>query len=393
VGFEYDTNAEAAFLAVGANPDSAQGAVSNSGPIASIKVLIDHLNAHGGLLGAKIVPVFYGRDSTAADQATQDQAACATFTQDNHVFAAALSMFHTDALMSCLEKAGAVSFDPANFLFSDEGTFATYPHYATAGGLSLTRIATAMVEALFAQGYFSKGAKIGLATYNTPPYTRAVNQALKPALARHGLHLTGIFAADPIYNAPGVAGNSSAVSSAVLRFNTQGITHVMFLESSSSLLFIWANQAESQRYRPRYGLNSNDQLAGNAVVAPAAQFHDALGVGWLRASDLTNPPANAAGKQCEQILKGKGQPGGPVAWTLCDQLFTLAAAINAGGQLTAAATIAGLATLRNPPSATLLSPPNFANGRRDGAAWGAHLAFVDACSCWHYTSRPHPLPG
>src|SRR5713101_8186469 len=61
------------------------------------QAVIDRINASGGLLGHKLEPVFYLYQGTSsASAAQQDQAGCAAFTQDNHVFAALIQPFATD---------------------------------------------------------------------------------------------------------------------------------------------------------------------------------------------------------------------------------------------------------------------------------------------------------
>src|SRR5205814_6142712 len=46
---------------------------------------VKDINSHGGLAGRQIQPVYF-EYNTGQDPHTQDAAACAKFTQDNHVF-------------------------------------------------------------------------------------------------------------------------------------------------------------------------------------------------------------------------------------------------------------------------------------------------------------------
>src|SRR5205823_14842544 len=72
-------------------------------------VMIDWVNSHGGVVGRKLKPIYYGFDGSGAGPPTdqQDAAACQHYTQDNKVFAILVS---SPVLDECAKKAGAVEF-------------------------------------------------------------------------------------------------------------------------------------------------------------------------------------------------------------------------------------------------------------------------------------------
>src|SRR4051794_4160269 len=81
IGAAYERNAGAADSAVGAD---------NSDPgdfKADYTALIKYVNAHGGVAGHPLVPVWYEFDVASSESvSTQEQRACDTWTHDHHVF-------------------------------------------------------------------------------------------------------------------------------------------------------------------------------------------------------------------------------------------------------------------------------------------------------------------
>src|SRR4051794_8101433 len=99
--------------------------------------------------------------------------------------------------------------------------------------ISLDRVAKAMVDGLYRQGYFSPlaktdpAAKIGVVTVNDAEHNRALDRALIPALRSHGLKLTDVAPLDAAYTLQQAGNQSAEASNAVLRFRTEGIDHVI----------------------------------------------------------------------------------------------------------------------------------------------------------------------
>jgi len=99
IGLVYSTNADAVNKAAGAN------GISTGDTQADAKAVIDDINKHGGVAGRKLVPIWYAFDSTSTQPIdSQWSAACAHFTQDNHVFAA--FDMGTAVYRKCLHDAG-----------------------------------------------------------------------------------------------------------------------------------------------------------------------------------------------------------------------------------------------------------------------------------------------
>jgi hypothetical protein len=359
------------------------------------QAMVSYVNSHAGLLGKKITPVYFSINPISLAGSSVQQEMCTEFTQDNHVFAVMDLPNVSQTFISCLENAKVIAFDPAGSVQLDDTSFAQNPLYATAGALSLSRVASVEVNGLFKQGFFGSSPKIGLVGYNTPSFTRAISQSLKPALAAHGLHLTDQQLVAPVASLSDVAATQQAISDAVLRFKSEGIDHVLFFDTEGGTVSPWTQAATAQNYFPRLGLTTNELPSEQAYLGntrnpdQGKEYSTALGVGWSPVSDEANPPVNATGQLCDSIMAAAGASAAQAKlfWSTCDELLVFAAGVNAGGQLTSTDALSGLAKAKSLQSAELAGPPNYAGGRRDGVGSVRYLSFASKCQCFQYSSN------
>ena len=400
IGLPYPGNLAGLGAIFGGNLGPSGGAIpSNSQTQAFYQSIVDYVNSHGGILGHQITPVFYAINAATASGSAPDQAQCTAFTQDHHVLAVMAQTAHSNTLTSCMQAGNAITFDPAGSTPLGDPGFASYPLYAMAGGLSLTRLAAVEANGLYKDGFFGAGAKVAVVGDNGAAFTQAIDQVLKPALAKHGVSLSDEQLISSTQGAAGYGAALQAMQSAVLRFKGEGINHVIFFDNSGDTLSPWVAAETSQQYFPRLGFTSNELPGDRSYLGnkfdqnQIQQYSSALAVGWNVTADLFAPPVNATGALCNSIMEGGGASAKQAAffWGICDQLLDFAAAANAGGQLTPVAVLKGLAKAKNLPSAELVGPPSYANGRRDGAAVGKFLGFNNSCQCFQYTSGPFPL--
>jgi len=361
---------------------------------AMYQALVNYVNNHGGLLGRKITPVYYDLNALTGAAGAADQAMCTSFTQDHHVFAVMDQINTSSTLISCLQKAGVVAFDPVSSVAMDDTSFAQNPLYGTAGSLSLTRVAQVEVNGLYKQGYFGSNPKVALVGYDSAPFTRAISQALKPALAAHGLKLADQELVAPIAGLSDVAAVQQQLGSAVLRFKGEGIDHVLFFDTNGGTVNPWTQAATPQNYFPRLGLTTNEYPAQQSYIGntrnpkQVQEFSTALGVGWSPVTDVADSPANATGTLCDTVMEAGGVTAAQAHgfWSTCDELLDFAAGVNAGGGLTAADALSGLGRAGSLPSAELVAPPQYTAGRRDGAAAVRDLSYSAKCQCFQYGS-------
>jgi hypothetical protein len=190
------------------------------------------------------------------------------------------------------------------------------------------------------------------------------------------------------------------VSSAVLHMRQDGVNHVLFLENGGLPVLFFMNEAQSQGWHPRYGLNSQDgpEVLVSGGDVPSAQMDGAEGIGWLPSADLpyggstANPYLAAPGVQrCLGIMSRAGQAPTSadslaIALGTCDQLWFLVAAVDAGGQpINASSFVAGVDRLGDSFASVVTIGTELSADQHDGAAEARYYSYGQACGCWSYT--------
>ncbi|HJP66463.1 MAG TPA: ABC transporter substrate-binding protein, partial [Actinomycetota bacterium] len=248
--------------------------------------IIKDINAHGGIGGRQVVPIFYGFDATGSIPVDQEeQQACTEWTQDHKVFA--ILDGSSQILRECAKRAGAVQF--WNGGGSIPETFSEYPHYVEIGSLNMVRMGSVTVNGLAKEGYFDPGAEVGIVTWDDPSYREAVEKGFIPALKSKGISP----AAPPFFVASAQTPQdfgaiSAAAKNAVLRFSAAGIDHVLLLDGplgvcgGGCVTLTFLQAAKAQKYTPRYGFNDSNSIAAGlkAGIFPADQLPGSINVGW-----------------------------------------------------------------------------------------------------------------
>jgi len=356
---------------------------------AMAKAVMAYVNAHGGAAGRKMVPVIYDVD-VSKDKSSEYQAACSAWTEDERVYALATPVGTIgDALIGCLARKGVIV--SASGEIKDERFFQRYADYFyMPGDLNLTQILARNVDALSAAGWFGKSPKIALLRQDTLEEKNAATDGLRPALARHGLRLEDEFA---------TIGQANDYQSAVLRFQSRGITHVMFT-STSPLSFGLA--AEPQAYRPKYGMHSrNSPGALLQPTMPSSQLQGSMGMGWQPMNDVDGrrDPGKISDRQqlCLKLIKDAGQDPSVrvtavIGLWLCDSILFLDDVLDRTSDFAPAGFRAAAETLRhNQAASTFLS--SLAPGRtHDGARGFRMFAYATDCSCFRYTTPLRRFP-
>ncbi|HEU5033250.1 MAG TPA: hypothetical protein VFT62_00670 [Mycobacteriales bacterium] len=409
VGMAYSPNAAQEQEALG-------NTAATSGDIkADTEAIVHDINQHGGVAGRRLAVVFHPIDATSTQtQAQIVQAACADFTQDHHVL---IGMPLTDpTFSSCMQKAGALV---ANGSLAGMTThdFARFPNYYDVQMLATDHIALNWVDALVRNHYFTgwnttAGApgnapvKVGILAPDKSDWAWTVPHVLVPSLRQAGVHV------DPgdveIWHFPdSTTGNGQAVAqiqSAVLKFRSDGVTHVLLAEQNSSAFF--ASAAESQHYRPRYGINSASGIqvyAGSLV--PYAQLNGAVGVGWSPALDL--PAAMSAERtyagpgraRCMKVYQRAGigfdsTNATAIGLLICDLYYSVQAVLNSlppGSPINATTYLHGLEALRGGFPIAGLPSALFGPDRHYPVTRGWTLRYFPDCKCTHYVGAPFTL--
>lgn len=363
-----------------------------------IKAVVDYVNAHGGLLGRKIVPIIYEYDSTTTEQyGAVDQEICAHWTEDHHVFAAVVpSTDATHILPACLNKRGVpmMNISAGNYALKEH--FERWPLMVEPTYLSIDRAYRLLIRRLHARNYFGRGAKVGLVRFDGPHFKRVSDTIVKSELARVGIKLTDEYPIAVPQSTAEFADVGTEAQNAQLRFRSKGIDHVIIMDITGLITGQFMVSAESSGYRPRYGLTSDASPAAVADDAPA-QLHGALGVSWRIVDDaeyLRAPEKNGlAAKRCKDILRKAGQEPGDrlFAFHYCDMFFSLQASVAKGGALSAAAFLSGFNRLGANYAPATTFGTRFGPTKHDGPAFVRDIGYVDGCSCFRFQSGNLPV--
>lgn len=390
VGVAIADDAKAANTALGA------GAVTSGDEQAEYRAKVADMNARHVLGSRKIVLVEFHYDITnGASTAEIEQAACSYFTED-HKVAVVLNVAFTDNGLACLSNKGVAVFG-GSLSYSTDQTFTRFPRYVEPIALSLSRVVQNYADGMVAMKYFTPGAKVGFLTYDYPPFARATAQ-LQAALARHGRRIDQIERVKFPEKQSDLSQEGAEISSAILRFRTNGITHVMFLDPSAVSELLFLNQAESQNYHPRYGFGQSGAAALRSTGVPAAQFVGSLTVGWfprldgVSAGETLYPPAE---KRCLDLYAKNGiafdsDNARRHAADICDSFDVLAIVVNGlGTDVNADSIVAGARQLGPTPGGGTYRL-RLGGVRRDGVDLVRYNAYASDCDCWHYLGAVRP---
>jgi hypothetical protein len=388
----------------GAANQAFAGAALNSDLREPMNAIIKEVNSQGGIAGRKVEPIYHSYDATSSQTIDQqDQAACARYTQDNKVFAI---LADSDILQQCAEKAGAVTLSVTSTSLPED--FQRYPHFIEISGMNLIRVGDVTIAGLHREGYFDKGAKLGLVTWDEPNYRDAIERGFVPALRKKGITP----ATDTAYisspqTADDLAAASADVNNAVLRFQSQGITHVMLIDGSTPLCrgaclgILWLRRSESQNYRPRYGFNAGNaaSLAHEQGVYPTEQVRRSIAVEWDDSDKAADEgwKLNKARERCYAIMRkhnvslDNGNKEAD-ARTACEFIWFMRQVIDvelADAQITSDNFIAGVNALGWSYTSPMAYAVHLSATQHDGTAAARNQKFVDSCECFRWTGDPY----
>jgi hypothetical protein len=395
IGLEFIKNADQARENMGFS------GVTSGNQEQQLKILVDEVNRTGGLAGRKLVPVYHAYDANSSSNASSnEQAACSTFTEDNQVFAVISALNHTEVFFQCLAKVGVPYISAPGLTVSDDEVFRRYPLHLEVNAVSLSKQGDLFGEPLASTGYYDKGAKIGLLTFEQPNFIRAVEGHLKPALKRIGRSVADEVRIAYPQSTSEQGAMAAAIGNAVLRFNQNGITHVLITDVSALVTVLFATAAANQHYYPRYGwLSPNGGQAAADLLSDKRSLEGAVELGWYPSIDLNAAnedmlPANA--KRCAQLFASKGytpqsRNEETVLQIQCEIFFFTQQAANRVQQLTGGAFVNAMRAVSPdvPPNSTYRIDMR-------GTAAGAHAyrvqRWVTACTCFKADRGMRTLP-
>lgn len=410
IGVGYSSDGDAANAAIGA------GGLTQGDEKATVQALVDEINSRGGIAGRRLVPVFHAYRVTSSDSgATQDQAACQDWTVDHKVIAVLSSSLTDATLVSCLQAKGVVFLKPGKIVDGDQAFLQRFSNEILLATMSQDRIFADQARSFAAQGWYggwnqvsgSPGTttKVGVLTYDTDSFTRSLRRVILPALkaAGHAPAEVDVRQVHKPEQESDAAGTAAQVKNALLRFQSDGVTHVVLGDASGFILIFFGSNARTQGYYPRLGVTSGAgvQALFDQGLVTAKQLNGMGGNGWLPTIDVpatdSNRYATSATKRCLDILKRRtgaqftSSNAATIALSDCDAVFSFQAALARASHLSPAGLLDGFDQL----GASYLSPtvgPTFLSaGQHDTAVRAWDLNWVASCSCVRY-SREHRVP-
>lgn len=393
------------YAEAGPTNQGAFGATLDNDARKPYNAMIDHINEQGGLFGRQVEPIYYELDASSSQPIDQqEQSACAHWTEDNEVFGI---LSGGKILQECAERAGAIATFPYGASLPED--FQTYPHYFETSGINLIRVGNVTVEGLHREGYFGTDPKVGIVAWDLPEYHAALDDGYVPALKAKGITM----ATEPAYvSAPQTAGDLAAtsadVNSAVLRFQTQGITHVFLLDGAAGLCggaclgTLFLRRADSQEYFPRYGFNGNNQAktGQSAGLYPVRQLRQSVVVEWNDADESYDEgyKLNEARERCYKLMRDAGVPldnanRQAYARFACEQFwfFQLIESILGKASLTSDNFMVAVNEVGWGFSSPNAYGVHFSSTQHDGLAAARNMKFVESCTCYKWTSDPYKV--
>ena len=368
------------------------------------QAVVDYVNSRGGIAGRKVKPVYYtvdfGRTDGFQDGGFEAES-CEKWTNDDRVFAAINNAMARAQLLPCLAKKGVPGIHDGMPI--DERRLAPYRdfYYTGAGPKALTidRVATVTTKALGARGFYkaAAGAKptvVGIIHYDDEFYRDVVNKKMIPAIKSFGVQKVVVQAAP--------YGATTNDSTYVSRFQAEGVTHVHFLGEANAYPMTFMPAAENQRYRPKYGISTEQypNLLEGTQPIPRAQLANTTGIGWSQLLDVNNAndpgPTGPNDTLCLDIQKKAGQNMGEraarfTATTYCHGLFFLKRSLDKAPALTPvglAQAVAGIGTGYSSPGT--FNPTSYSAGKHDGGT--SYREFEFRNGAFVYTSGLKRMP-
>ncbi|MEZ5220577.1 MAG: hypothetical protein R2743_03720 [Ilumatobacteraceae bacterium] len=363
----------------------------------AVQLLVDDLNARGGLGGLTVEPVLFEIDATAStDPQEIARAYCATFTQDNEVYAVLGAGEPGPEQRACLDEAAVPAFVAGGTIaFLDDEDYDALPYLVNVNGISLDAAAQSMVAGLDAAGFFADDSTVGILRLQSPAFDRATETSLLPALAELGVEPAAEVAIAAIESQDDIGRVSTEAQAAVLRMKDAGVDRLIVFESGGALPFFFQSAAGSQSYAPQLAFGST---SGGQTLVQNLGTGGTL-VGW---SPIDDVPVDAApaqpprAQECLDLLDPTGAAFTSAVATgqalaFCDTLWLLDAAV--GGELGDADTLmAAVAGLGDGYASATLEQVTFGDDKRWGTAQYRIADYDPSCACNVYRAdSPTPL--
>ena len=344
-------------------------------------IFLDYVNAHGGLLGRKVVPLYFRYDPT---NQSSENSACLAATQDHAIFAA-------------IDSGGGLSFQ-TQLCFTQQnhtpliaiGSFGTPTDmYQQALG-NLFTIEASGVRALgnaaymLTSGGVLKGKHIGILDRDFPGTVQTVKDGMVAVLKDLGY--TVAYRYDMSMD-DGTA--SSQIPVAVQQMQAHGVDTVMLLtDFITGTEFV--QSADKSAYRPLYITSDFESETNDTSVQAMPSSFQSVGVTASRVGEwrtgIPEPAVDAACRKIFTAASGSTPARGDNAYAAmavsCGVVDIFARGARAAGTtLTRAAYVAGLQQI-GAVGYPYFGGFSYRPGKRDGTDPIRLITYKSSCTCW-----------
>jgi len=262
---------------------------------------------------------------------------------------------------------------------------------------NIARMARLLPIVLSQTGFLTQ--KMAVVAFDRSPEKPLAERQLIPGINERGGKVVDVAYVPLNYDAI-----ASQTASAVLRFKTQGVDRVVFLAPGGGEVGVFTNAAESQNYRPRYGLSSLDNPDFATTLMPAAQRPLGAGPGVLPGADVgaaKRPSLTPRQRSCLDYLNrktGSTYSGTDTvsitALARCEMLYLIQAGYRGlTDRAFAAADVRSSFFAIGDSFASYLSPKlRFSPDAVDAIGSYARFAWDATCGCFAYTTPFMDMP-
>jgi hypothetical protein len=353
----------------------------------------------GVIAGRKLRVVTAEIDPASTTYASDFQAACEKLIVDGHAnVVLTADVIGNDGFSACVARAGVAQIN-TGYGSVDLDTYRRFPHQVNLSVPDADARMRSVIDGAIGAGTLHAHDTVGVVVEGCPFDGRVYDSTVLPRLRAVGV--TAVVRQDTscITGFSGLGGAASTMGSAVLRFRSSAVDHVLFVSNfEGPLLLFFTQQAENQGYRPSYLLSSSGVPATVIGDIPAGQRTALSGDGTLVSTDVTAGAQATTAEQraCQQAMKDAGHPvasGSQVdalaAYDACDAFSVLAAALHitrgasSGSALRSAMnSVRRLRLAGNVDGSLHLMPTS-----PTAPARTRHFAYSGSCACLSYT-RP-----
>ncbi|HVV76478.1 MAG TPA: hypothetical protein VHC43_10620 [Mycobacteriales bacterium] len=396
------------FLTTGtSNAQSTDASLGNTVSESGVdQALIAAMNKHGGIDGRPVKIVLAHTDTGSSNWANDFQAACATFTQDNHVDVVLGYQFtYEPNLEQCLAKHGIPHLSDG-FNVPSNSVLAQYPLFWSLDVPTIGERSIAKFQGAINTGFLTARNKLGIVLDDCPGTLDAWKSQVRPFLVSHHIDVAMTDTTScGTGNNSGTTSTVSAITSALVKFRSQGVDRISFVSvSEAPALYVISVEAQSQGYYPGWIVSSLGQLAIIGGEAPQSEMRNTHGYGWMPSQDVPpqyNPKANASQRRCYALLRSQGvKPRSAAdfgyAYNACEAVFLYERALKLdGGSSNGVAVSAAIASLGHSFESTLnlYGRTTFSNAARNNApAVYKPINWDGNCHCFRYGHQTYPMP-